>query len=52
MQMKTSSGGYLYDGVLIEAGTSSTDTEQHISLMELQDIVSTIAEYRNLVAPV
>ncbi len=52
MQMKTSSGGYLYDGVLIEAGTSSTDTEQHISLMELQDIVSTIAGYRNLVAPI
>lgn len=52
MQMKTTSGSYLYDGLLIEVGTSTTDTDQHISLLELQDLVSAIAGFRNLVSPV
>lgn len=35
MQMKTGDGEYLYDGILIEVGTSKTDTEQHITIEEL-----------------
>ncbi len=52
MRMKTGSGSYLYDGALIETGTSTTDTEQHITVQELRELVSVIATFRDLVAPV
>lgn len=32
-------GEFVYDGVLIEAGTSDTDTEQHITVGELTNLV-------------
>ena len=48
LQIKLSDGSYLYDGVLIEVGTSKTDTDQHITLMELQDLCDAIAKFRNL----
>jgi len=48
MQMKLSDGSHLYDGVLIEVGTSKTDTDQHITLMELQDLCDAISKFRNL----
>lgn len=51
MQMKAFDGNYLYDGALIEAGTSTTDTGQHITLQELQDMCDEIAKVRNLVMP-
>ncbi len=50
-QMKNEKGEFLYDGILIEAGTSVTDTEQHVSLKELQELCSRLAEFRDLVAP-
>ncbi|MBP9691472.1 hypothetical protein KBD81_05340, partial [Candidatus Woesebacteria bacterium] len=51
MRMKTPSGAYLYEGALIETGTSSTDTEQHITVQELRELVSVLATFRELVAP-
>jgi hypothetical protein len=48
LQMKLPDGSYLYDGALIEAGTSTTDTDQHVTLDELNDIVTAVAKFRNL----
>lgn len=42
---------YLYDGILIEAGTSKTDSEQHITHAELQGLVNELAKSRTIVAP-
>lgn len=52
MKMKISPDEYLYDGALIETGTSSTDTEQHITVQELRELVSVLAITRDLVSPV
>lgn len=38
----------LYDGLLIECGTSDTDTDQHIKIPELQDLVHEINKFRHL----
>lgn len=51
MKLKVSNNEYLYDGILIETGTSSTDTEQHITLEELQILVDKVATIRDLVSP-
>ncbi|MBP6993958.1 hypothetical protein KBB12_01845 [Candidatus Woesebacteria bacterium] len=51
MRMKMDDGSYLYDGALIEVGTSLTDTKQHINLQELQDMCDEIARFRDLVEP-
>jgi len=51
MKMKINANEYLYDGILIEAGTSQTDTEQHITLIELQQLVNELAAFRNLQSP-
>lgn len=48
MRMKISDEEFLYDGILIEVGTSSTDTDQHISLSELKDLVGEVATFRVL----
>lgn len=50
MQMKDGNG-YLYSGILIEAGTSETDTGQHITLAELQEMVDELSIFRELVPP-
>lgn len=50
MQLKTANG-FLYDGILIEAGTSPTDTDQHISVAELNDVVQQLSKFRKLRAP-
>src|SRR5258708_927119 len=42
---------YLYDGALIEVGTSTTDTQQHITLDELAYVVHEVSKYRPLEAP-
>ncbi len=47
MQMKTQDG-YLYDGILIEVGTSYTDTDQHITIDELQVLIDKISEFRDI----
>jgi hypothetical protein len=52
MKMKIADDEYLYDGILIEAGVSETDTEQHITHKELHQLAKSLAEFRNVVAPV
>ena len=49
MLMKMDDGSFLYDGLLIEAGTSRTDTEQHITLDELRGLAQQISEVRPLI---
>jgi hypothetical protein len=39
---------WLYDGALIEVGTSTTDTDQHISIDEMQALAQELAKYREL----
>lgn len=51
MKIKMSEDEYLYDGILIETGTSSTDTEQHITIDELQILVDKIATIRSIAQP-
>jgi tryptophan synthase alpha subunit len=38
----------LYDGLLIEAGNSDTDTDQHITIPELAELVDQIQKYREV----
>jgi len=51
MKMKISKDEFLYDGVLIETGTSTTDTDQHITVLELQKLTRELARFRDLVSP-
>lgn len=48
MKFLASEDEYLYDGVLIEVGTSQTDTEQHISIEELRGMIENINLFREL----
>lgn len=48
LKMKLNEEEYVYDGVLVETGTSSTDTDQHITVNELKDIIKEIATFREL----
>ena len=43
---------FLYNGILIEAGTSETDTKQHISVDELKDLVTEVSKFRRLTGPI
>ncbi len=52
MKMMLSEDEYLYDGILIEAGTSKTDSGQHISIMELQGLANSLSKFRNIALPV
>ncbi len=51
MKMMVSENEYLYDGILIEAGHSETDTEQHITHKELQTLAGLLAQFRILASP-
>jgi 3-deoxy-D-arabino-heptulosonate 7-phosphate (DAHP) synthase len=51
MGIKSSDNSYLYDGILIEVGTSITDTAQHISVAELDELCWRLAKFRNLQSP-
>ncbi len=51
MKMELSGNEYLYDGVLIEVGTSKTDTKQHITLNELETLINELSKFRDLVSP-
>ncbi len=42
---------FLYTGILIEAGTSSTDTDQHITVDELRFLLKEISKFRKLGGP-
>lgn len=48
MQLKTPSGQFVYDGILIEAGCSQTDTLQHVTLEELKNLAQKLAQFRPL----
>lgn len=50
MHMKNGDG-FLYDGILLEAGTSTTDTKQHITIPELEGLVIDLAQFRRLRGP-
>ncbi|MBI3887535.1 hypothetical protein HY310_00515 [Candidatus Microgenomates bacterium] len=47
----THSNAFLYDGVLIEVGTSPSDTEQHLTTKELQELVNKLSTFRKLRSP-
>ncbi len=42
---------YLYDGLLIEVGTSKTDTDQHITHAEVHYLVQELSKFRKLISP-
>jgi 3-deoxy-D-arabino-heptulosonate 7-phosphate (DAHP) synthase len=44
-------GSFLYDGILIESGTSDTDTKQHISIDELRIMAQELSKFRVLKEP-
>ena len=48
MLLKNRDGHYIYDGILIEAGTSQTDTAQHITLDELRALTQKLVRTRPL----
>lgn len=48
MKMMISKNEFLYDGILIEVGTSKTDTEQHISIREFKSLIEEISKFRFL----
>lgn len=48
MKMRIESGEYLYDGILVETGTSKSDTEQHITISELENLISKLSKFRKL----
>jgi 3-deoxy-D-arabino-heptulosonate 7-phosphate (DAHP) synthase len=48
VNMKISEDEYLYDGILIEVGTSKTDTDQHINIQDFQNMVEEISQTREL----
>jgi 3-deoxy-D-arabino-heptulosonate 7-phosphate (DAHP) synthase len=48
MKMKLTDDEFLYDGILIEVGTSQTDPEQHISIDELKILVKKLSKFRTL----
>jgi hypothetical protein len=46
MKLKLDDGSFLYDGALIEVGTSTTDTEQHITIGELSNLIDELSKFR------
>ena len=42
---------FLYTGILVETGTSITDTKQHITVDELQLMLNEISKFRKLGGP-
>jgi hypothetical protein len=50
MKMKVGNE-FLYDGLLMEAGTSPTDTDEHVTTKELHDLVQELSTFRTLRPP-
>jgi hypothetical protein len=48
MKMEMPDGTYLYDGILVEVGDSTTDTGQHITVDELLTVCTEIGKFRDL----
>ena len=44
LQLKLDEDRCLYNGILIEAGTSTTDTEQHITIKKLSNLIDEISK--------
>lgn len=44
--IKISENEFLYDGILVEVVTSKTDSEQHISLKDLKEMVKELSKFR------
>lgn len=44
-------GDWLYNGILAEVGQSTTDTKQHITVDEFEELVKELAKFRRLRAP-
>lgn len=42
---------FLYDGILVEVGTSQSDTKQHITVNELEAMAKELAHFRRLRTP-
>ncbi|MBI4064755.1 hypothetical protein HY409_00090 [Candidatus Gottesmanbacteria bacterium] len=51
MRMKDGNN-FLYDGILVEAGTSDTDILQHITLDELRVLAEELTKFRSLRSPI
>lgn len=41
-------GDFLYNGILIECGTAKSDTDQHITLDELENLILELTKFRKL----
>lgn len=50
LKMKLNEEEYVYDGVLVETGTSSTDTDQHITVAELKDVIKEVSKWRDFIS--
>lgn len=48
LKMKTKEGRYVYNGLLIETGESQTDTDQHITISELEKLIIEIEKFREI----
>jgi 3-deoxy-D-arabino-heptulosonate 7-phosphate (DAHP) synthase len=46
MKLKIDEQNYLYDGILIEVGTAKCDTDQHITVSELDQMIQEISKFR------
>lgn len=49
MKLKSDDEHYLYDGILIEVGNSTTDTDQHITVEELKILCSELSKFRKFI---
>lgn len=50
MRMQGDDGRYLYDGILIEVGTSQTDTKQHLTVREFEYLCQQLGRFREFAA--
>jgi len=48
MKIKLDDNSFLYDGILIEVGHSQTDTDQHLTIKEFEELCHRLAEFREL----
>ncbi|KKS76474.1 hypothetical protein A3J20_05075 [Candidatus Gottesmanbacteria bacterium RIFCSPLOWO2_02_FULL_42_29] len=51
MRVNGDNGPYLYTGILVEVGDSTTDTKQHISVSDLQNLAREISQFRPFIVP-
>lgn len=51
MMLRTVDGEYLYNGLLVETGNSKSDTNQHITITELKELVKRLNKFRDINQP-